>query len=455
MEICVEQAPLEQASLPAPAVSHRRLLLYALLAALAVRLVVVALVYPGFLAPGREHWLFGFEIGKIAQSIVQGHGFGNLYYGGRTGPTAEIAPVLPYIMAGVFALFGIYTRAAAIVMLGLNSLFSALTCVPIFFVAKRSFGFRIARWATWTWAFFPYAIYFSADSMWDRALVTLLLTSIFWTALSLRGSSRIAAWAGFGFLCGFCALANPVVLGVAPILGAWVCYRLYRTRRAWLLRAATAAAVMCATVAPWLARNYWTFHEPVFLKDDLPFTELCVGNLGNSLHWWNGSMHPCGSRTQLANYQQLGEQAYMAAEWERFRNFVGTNPRTFVLRSVRRFVYVWTGYWSFNRQYLREEPFDLGDIPFRTALTVLAIVGLLKMIRRNPNEATPYALMLIFFPMVFYITHPEIAYRHPIDPEIVILACFAVASIARHGEKEAPLKTDYVEQSIETEYVFR
>lgn len=414
------------------------MLLYPVLAALVLRLVVVALVYPGFLVPGREHWEFGFEIGRIARSIVLGKGFGNPYYGGNTGPTAEIPPVVPYLLAGVFAVFGIYTKAAAIVMLSINSLFSALTCIPIFFVTRKTFGFRTARWATWAWALFPYAIYFSADSMWDRALVTLLLTGILWVALYLENSSSKLAWAGFGFLCGFSALTNPVVLGVAPILGLWVCYRFRREGRAWKLLAVTASAVACAVIAPWLIRNYRVFHGPVFLKDNMPL-ELCVGNLGNSIYWWNPAIHPSGNPAEMARFHRIGEQAYMASEWIKFRTFLRRNPGIFIWRSVRRFIYVWTGYWSFNHQYLQEESYDPADIPFRTALTVLALIGLLKVFRTDSDRAIPYALMLVFYPMVFYITHPEIAYRHPIDPEILILACFAVATIRRR--KEEPFGT--------------
>src|SRR5208337_3355070 len=63
-------------------------------------------------------------------------GFSNPYWV-DTGPTAEVAPVLPYLVAGVMAIFGIYTKAAAVAVLTLNSLVSALTCVPIFFLEKE------------------------------------------------------------------------------------------------------------------------------------------------------------------------------------------------------------------------------------------------------------------------------------------------------------------------------
>jgi hypothetical protein len=46
------------------------------------------------------------------------------------------------------------------------------------------------------------------------------------------------------------------------------------------------------------------------------------------------------------------------------------------VQTLRRVVYLWTGFWSFSRRYLREEPFDPPNIFFCTALTILAFLGL-------------------------------------------------------------------------------
>ncbi|MFZ3213758.1 MAG: glycosyltransferase family 39 protein [Terriglobales bacterium] len=418
----------------------RQTLLWATLVALAVRLVVVGFTYQGFLDPGRDHWEFGYETGKIAYSIVTGHGFSNPYYWANTGPTAEIAPVLPYLLAALMALFGIYTKTAALAFLTLNSLFSALTCVPIFLLAKKSFGVREARWATWTWAFFPYAVYFSADSMWDHALTALLLTWLLLIALHLENSTRLWAWAGFGLLWGVSALGNPVVLGTLPFLVGWVCYRLRRQRRKWRLPAAAAGLAVLITLAPWLVRNYRTFHGPVFLKDGFPLAFL-DGNVGNALHWNDELQDPCGNAVEMAQFQRLGEHAYMTGKWREMFAFIKSNPGITLRRSVRRFVYIWTGYWSFRREYLREEPFDPANIVFCTAFTLLAIAGLRRAFRTTPDRAMPYALVLLVFPLVYYFTLPERGYRQPVEPEIVILASCAVVSWlrAREGSRTQPL----------------
>ncbi len=50
--------------------------------------------------------------------------------------TAWFAPVYPYLLAGIFKLFGVYTLASAWVAIGLNCLFSALTCIPVYFIGR-------------------------------------------------------------------------------------------------------------------------------------------------------------------------------------------------------------------------------------------------------------------------------------------------------------------------------
>src|SRR5215475_3055176 len=80
-----------------------------------------------------DNFSFGWEMGRIAASLAAGHGFSSPF-GPSTGPTAWEPPLYPYLTAGVFRLFGVYSRSSAFVLLTLNSLFSALTCLPIFLI---------------------------------------------------------------------------------------------------------------------------------------------------------------------------------------------------------------------------------------------------------------------------------------------------------------------------------
>ena len=107
--------------------------------ALALRLGVAAFLYPERLNPDRDHWRFAGErggCGPRARLFKAGASAARLH--ADTGPTAWMTPVYPYIVAGVFESFGIYTKTSAIVMLALDSLFSALTCIPVFLLRERA-----------------------------------------------------------------------------------------------------------------------------------------------------------------------------------------------------------------------------------------------------------------------------------------------------------------------------
>ena len=187
------------------------------------------------------------------------------------------------------------------------------------------------------------------------------------------------------------------------------------------------ALALVVTVAPWLIRNFQTFHKPIFFKDGF-WLEACVGNLGNDLHWWNGKVHPAGSAKEMADFQRLGELGYMAEKRRLGLAFIATHPGTYVVRSIRRVVFMWTGFWSFNREYLREEPLDPENIVFLSSFTFLALAGLYKAFRRSPMVAMPYFLILLLFPVPYYLTHPDPGFRHPMDPLLIILACSVLVS---------------------------
>ena len=53
----------------------------------------------------------------------------------------------------------------------------------------------------------------------------------------------------------------------------------------------------------------------------------------------------------------------------------------------------------------------------------------------------PLAVFPVIFPCLYYVTHADLRYRHPIDPVLCLLTAIAVASawnlLAREGHTEA------------------
>jgi 4-amino-4-deoxy-L-arabinose transferase-like glycosyltransferase len=389
--------------------------------ALLIRLAVIPFVYRDWMDPFvLEHWAFGLA----ARSIVSGHGFGNAF--AQTGPTAILPPVYSYLVAGIFKIFGIETKASILAALSLNSVFSSLTCIPVFILARRAFGDRVSKWAGWGWAFSPYGIYYGADWAWSTCLVTLELACLFLFAWQLENSTRNRDWILFGLLGGFAALTEPVTLAVIPFLGLWTLYRRYRLHRAWKLPMASAALAALAVMSPWLVRNYEVFHHFIPVRSGFGL-ELYIGNNGYSERWVNSAIHPNHSDAELSEYEHDGEIAYMHHKLEQGKAYIASHPGWFVWMTARRIVYMWTGYWSFDRAYLKEEPLDPPNIFVDTTMSILGLFGLWRLFQRGSPLAMRFAIVLFFFPLTYYISHPETYYFRPVDPLIVILAAVTVA----------------------------
>src|ERR1700674_144213 len=103
--------------------------------ALALRLVVMGFAFKIQLDPSQDHWVFGWETGRVARSIATGQGF-NSPYSEPTGPTALIPPVYTYLVAGVFKLFGVYSTSSALAILPVYYEVSPFTCVPACLIAR-------------------------------------------------------------------------------------------------------------------------------------------------------------------------------------------------------------------------------------------------------------------------------------------------------------------------------
>lgn len=447
--------------------------------ALALRLLGVRLLYDSTWNDYQDHLLFGFETGRIARSIAEGHGFGNPI-SLPSGPTAWLTPVYPYLLAGVFKLFGVYTKTSALVILSLNSLFSALICFPLFHMAKRSFGRSVAVTAGWIWALFPYFIYIPGGFVWDTCLGALLVATFFLRALQLREQpGSLWSWLGFGLLGGFSVLTSPSTLTICVVLAAWAIFPLAKISRAtqrsltsvlsrdhwrWLWPAALVAAGLAITLLPWQVRNYRAFHALVPLRDNF-WLEFWDGNDGNTKSWVDIERHPTINPDEGAVFARLGEIPYMQEKRRKALDFLALHPGLYFVQCGRRILYVWTGFWNLDPSNLLDEFHGFANVYLTSSLTLAMLLGLWRALRnsgsllqeafprsasglcsaagagphsrsvalptfRSPREAVlPFLLVLSFYPLIFYLTHPTIRHRHAIDPEVAVLAAVGLRSL--------------------------
>jgi 4-amino-4-deoxy-L-arabinose transferase-like glycosyltransferase len=396
--------------------------------ALALRLLVMAFVYADRLDPARGHWTFGWETGRVARSIAVGQGFSSPYPE-PTGPTNLIPPVYACLVAGVFRLFGIFTPSSAVAMLTLNNLFSSLTCLPVFFIGRRVFGPRAAVGAGWIWAFFPYAVALPNVNVWDTTLTTLLFSLVVLATLYLESSTSPGAWLGYGALWAIAALTNPAVLSALPFLGAWVWLRHWRRGENCTGVAVAASLIFLVAIAPWIWRCSHVYGRFVALRGGFGL-EVLVGNSTDTSRPANWSVLPGENSVELERLRRVGESAYMAAKQREAREVIARRPLRFAGLTLRRILYTWTCLWGFPRLAGLEES-DLPNVLVYSFVSLLALAGLGGAIRDRRDGVTALVIPLVCFPIVFYLTHPEMRYRHPIDPVVVVFVAYGGVLRAR------------------------
>jgi 4-amino-4-deoxy-L-arabinose transferase-like glycosyltransferase len=380
--------------------------------------------------PTDDNFGFGWEMGRIAASLASGQGFSNPF-GPATGPTAWEAPLYPYLTAGVFVLFGIYSKVSAFLLLALNSVFSALTCIPIFRIARRIFSEKVAVGSAWAWALLPNVMFWCTRWVWETSLSALLLTSLFWLALTLEERDGWLPWLQFGLLWGIVALNNTSLLSFLPAAGLWAWHRRRQCGKQSLTGVALASVVFLACIAPWLVRNHRTFGQFIFIRDNFG-AELRLGNGPGANGTWMEYLHPTQNVYALRQYRALGELGYIAMRKRQALDYIRADYGRFAVLCLKRFIYYWAG------SPKATAPWWLNPLKNSLFLASSALMfgGLVRALRQRRPGAWLLFWLILFYPAVYYAVYPAPRYRAPIEPEIAILCVFLVTEAKKKSGAE-------------------
>ncbi|HLZ91694.1 MAG TPA: glycosyltransferase family 39 protein [Candidatus Acidoferrum sp.] len=381
---------------------------------------------------------FAQETGNIGYSLAVGKGFSNPFRR-ETGPTAWLTPIYPLLVAAAFKLFGLFTVSSFFFLVFLNTLFSAAACVPIFHVGKRVAGLGAGAAAAWLWAVFPSAVMFPFEWIWDTSLSALLAATLVWATLHAADSQRLRDWCGYGALWGLALMTNPSLGSLLPFLLGWAAYRARKRQaafppvrtRGWLKNAVLALAVAILCCVPWTVRNYAVFHKLVPLRSNFPL-ELYIGNNEN---YDDKHPHYPGSITkerETLRYFRMGEMPFMAEEKRKAMNFIHSHPRVELILFGDRFAAFWTGLPNAIQNFLDTDSWLVRVLMLCATLSgVAALAGILVLVLCRSEFAFPLAAYPIVFPLVYYITHTSLRYRHPIEPVVLLLTAIAGQALWR------------------------
>lgn len=378
--------------------------------------------------------MFSQETGSIAASLAAGKGFSSPF-GKETGPTAWLTPVYPLLVAGIFRVFGIFTRASFFAVVFLNALFSSGACIAIFFAGRRVGGPAVASAAAWLWAIFPNAVMFPFEWIWDTSLSALLAATVLWATLGIAESTRWRDWCLYGLLWGFTLMTNPSLGSLLPFLLGWAAYRAHKLNQAargvkfQTTRPALASAgiaILCCV--PWTVRNYAVFHRLVPLRSNLPL-ELYIGN--NENYAPQATWPPKISKErELVRYFRMGEMPFMDEEQAKALAFMRAYPAIEMRLIGERFVAFWTGLVNPWQGFLSADSLLVRVLLVCSAASALGgLIGMVVLIWKRSPYVFPMAVYPLVFPSLYYITHSNLRYRHPIDPAVLLLAATAIGDL--------------------------
>jgi Dolichyl-phosphate-mannose-protein mannosyltransferase len=370
---------------------------------------------------------FGVETGAVAAAIASGRGFSSPLPKIQTGPTAWLTPAYPYLLAGIFKLFGIFTYKSLVWSRVLNIAFSALTCWPIYTTGRMAFGRSVGALSAWLWAILPDAIFYPVAWVWDTALTGLCMAALFAATLKLRGSRRTRDWIGYGALWAFSAMVNPSVLAVLPFLALWALWPLRARLREAIKPVLGASLIFVAGIMPWTIRNYVVFHKFIPLRSNFGL-ELWLSNSPEVPDTFAGYLHPTDDPKEAAKYVRMTEIPYMEEKQSEALAFMRTHPRDTMRFFFRRFADNWLGMWDAPADLWRfMPPFMKLTLVWNCLFSLLSFVGAFFAYRARSVAAMPFASVMLMFPVVFYVTHTSGRYRYPMDTIMVILSVFALA----------------------------
>jgi hypothetical protein len=379
---------------------------------------------------------FEQETGSIARSIAMGNGFSNPF-GKETGPTAWLTPVYPLLVAAAFKTFGIFTVGSFFFLVILNILFSTAVCVPVFYAGKKVAGVGVASGAAWLWALFPNAVMIPFEWIWDTSLAAFLAAALLWATLEVSESQRLRDWCAYGLLWGFTLMTNPSLGSLLPFLLGWAAYRSGRKADSgtkdwsWITRPVLAVGLAILCCIPWTIRNYTVFHRVVPLRSNFPL-ELYIGNNENYDDKHARYPGPITKERETLRYFRLGETPFMDEEMRKAKKFIVTHPRVELILFGKRFVAFWTGIPNPIDQFLATDSWlARGLILCATFSGLGALLGTAVLIRRHSEYTFALAEFPLIFPLLYYITHTSLRYRHPIDPVVLLLTAIAAGAFVQ------------------------
>jgi len=268
----------------------------------------------------------------VARNLVQTGAYYYDYLGTRQHSFGY--PMYPFLMAGLFKVFGEHT-----VVIGLFHLVVSAVLAPMTYLLGCLLLRERQAWiGGWLVALHPGLIIYACK--WHQMPLVSAVYLLFFIGLFRGGGDRPATAAVLGFLAAFGTLLRSTTLALVP--SAWF--------YVWCGGTKKTGAVVCLLaflvgILPWAVRNTQHYGTFVFLGTTTG-EAFWRGNhdnaTGTALTLDNRALFPCAPesfRRQVESLDDLGQyRFFMAAA----KKWIADHPLRFVEMTARKFVYFWS-----------------------------------------------------------------------------------------------------------------
>lgn len=258
------------------------------------------------------HWsalhLFGWEYGNIAESLVRGEGFAGAMCRG-SGPTAWMPPLLAWIYALIFWIFGIRTQAAIGVAYFCKSGAMALSLYLLLRLLARS-GWGKGRPILAGFAFLflgldELRVFYELEDVWLQNLsVCVALHGLF----DLNAKPRLSAATLLSAL--LLPLVSPISCAAFHLCSLAIALR----RRGGLRPVVVALGISFAVSGAWTLRNLAVLGRAYPIKSNVWF-DYVEANLWDDDGVVTDSIffryHPVNPNSKQDQYRILGERVFL------------------------------------------------------------------------------------------------------------------------------------------------
>lgn len=357
------------------------------------------------------------EIHRLAHLIASGNGYANPYKT-TTGPTAHYTPGCPFLLAGVYRVFGTGIPAEAatnILNIAAASLvYALLPLVSVYLGLPRAAGILAAI----TGAVVP--VYLLNEFRMINAVfgaLTMVALALM-TAHLWRSGRELSARLGalFGAAWGVALLISPNLLTLGL---AWFAIAAYAYRRRMIRFTIAFALAAFAIMLPWAVRNALVLGSPIFLRSNFGL-ELQIANndLAGATYAANTQSfrryHPFVNTQESEMVRSLGEVPYMRHKMEQATQWIRNHPRRFASLTGSRISQFWL-----------PKTYRLIQTAVLCALTLAAVAGLGLAWKRHRPSFWILGSVWLAYPLVYYLVQLDNPYRYPMYWSVLLLAAYA------------------------------